>query len=698
MLENEVAIANLNRSSKAPLLTTSIASPASPAPCIGHNVRLIGKMNGLGFQDQQWLIDCDGRLLQVSELLYRVAEQANGTRNLKQIADLVSSCTEWSLDASDVEQLMQAKLIPLGIIGTNARQKEKQSSPLGINVKFRTLRPGFIEPITSVLRFLCNWLIVACVLLASAGAHWWLYRIHGVARGVEDAIYTPGGVLFAIGIVLLAAFFHEFGHASALRHHGGRVGNMGLALYIIYPALYTDVTDNYRLSRWARVSTDLGGIYFHLIFALALFATYFTTHRELYLFSVLLIDLAIIEQFIPVIRLDGYWLLCDITGIPDFFSYMGPFMSRSLPSKAGQILQDVTGTPATKTSGMPELKPWVKVVFLTYILITVPLLLYVFVIMIISLPELLTTAWGGLQAQIAMLKTLNLRHDFLIVMLVLLQIVFLTLPVPATIYFLWITLKPALSRLLDWALRTPRNAFAGATAVLTCCGIAFAFVSAPSLRVFHRQDDPTRIASSLIHATQKTTSQLNSMTADFEGSLGQDTYTGTMMLERPNLARVEINGTAGLGRLLLVSDGTTATTYFRDSNQFVQVAPGSKGDFIQSTVIPQVEQFFRPQSMDNPAGFNYLGHRINDGVEYDVVEAKAASSSDADVYYFVSRADTLIQRVVETAKPGTSPTTWIRLKNVRKNAPIDRALFRWRLPSTAKQVQMPVGVQLPVKP
>jgi outer membrane lipoprotein-sorting protein len=347
---------------------------------------------------------------------------------------------------------------------------------------------------------------------------------------------------------------------------------------------------------------------------------------------------------------------------------------------------------------MPELKPWVKAVFITYILITVPLLLYVFVIMIISLPELLTTAWGGVQAQIAILKALNLRHDFLTAMLVLLQIVFLTLPVPATIYFLWITLKPALSRLLDWSLRTPRNAFAGATAVLTCCGVAFAFVSAPSLRVFHRHADPTRIASSLIHETQKTTSQLNSITADFEGSLGQDTYTGTMMLQRPNLARVEINGTAGLGKMLLVSDGTTATTYFRDSNQFVQVAPGPKGEFIQSTVIQQVEQFFRPESMDSPAGFNYLGHRNNDGVEYDVVEPKGPSSNDAEVYYFISRPDRLIQRVVETAKPGTPPTTWIHLKNVRKNASINRALFSWTLPTTATQVQMPAGIRLPVKP
>jgi putative peptide zinc metalloprotease protein len=45
---------------------------------------------------------------------------------------------------------------------------------------------------------------------------------------------------------------------------------MGVGLYLFYPVFYSDVTDSYRLGRSARVRTDLGGVYFHLIFALGL--------------------------------------------------------------------------------------------------------------------------------------------------------------------------------------------------------------------------------------------------------------------------------------------------------------------------------------------------------------------------------------------------------------------------------------------
>jgi outer membrane lipoprotein-sorting protein len=102
--------------------------------------------------------------------------------------------------------------------------------------------------------------------------------------------------------------------------------------------------------------------------------------------------------------------------------------------------------------------------------------------------------------------------------------------------------------------------------------------------------------------------------------------------------------------------------------------------------------------MESPAGFNYMGHRSGDGTEYDVVEPKSRAANDADVYYFISRTDNLIRRTVENANPGTQPTTWTLLKNVRKNVPIDRAKFRWTLPTSATQVQMPAGVQLPVHP
>src|SRR5439155_2446448 len=102
------------------------------------------------------------------------------------------------------------------------------------------------------------------------------------------------------------------------------------------------------------------------IFALSLIALSVLSGREILLFAVLLINCEIILQFLPLVRLDGYWLLADLTGIPDFFSQMGPFLRSALP------------VPGFKGDQLPDLKPWVKAVFAAYTLTVVPLLAYLF--------------------------------------------------------------------------------------------------------------------------------------------------------------------------------------------------------------------------------------------------------------------------------------------------------------------------------
>jgi putative peptide zinc metalloprotease protein len=667
----------------------------SEKPALGSAVRLAGKISGLGFRESQWLLDNGGKFVQVTELLYRIAEHANGEHTLQEIAAKVTDATEWSLEAADVEYLIQGKLAPLGLMENgSAAVDSPNASPLAINLKVKTLGPGRIEPITSVLHWLCNGFVVALTVGAAAAAHWWLYLHHGLSSSIQDVIYTPGGLLFALAILLLAAAFHEFGHASALRHHGGRVGNMGAAFYLIYPVLYTDVSDNYRLSRWARVSTDLGGVYFHILFSLALFGAYFASHRELLLFPVLLIDLAIIEQFIPFARLDGYWLLCDLTGIPDFFSQMLPFLRTLLPQKFAMRLDAVSGDG--RHDKLPDMKTWVKAAFATYILVTVPLLVYLFVRMIISLPRLVSEMLTGLHLQIQLLHAVEIRHDPLTAALIILQIVLLTLPVPATVYFLWITMKPPLDRFLDWSSRSPRQAFTRTAATLACCGMVGAFIMVPSLRPFHRVATGPRHVQQLLQAARQATANLNSLTADLEGGMGEDHYTGKLMLRRPNFVRMEINGTEGLGNSLLISDGSTATTYFPETNEFAQSEPGKRGQFIQSTVVNEVEQFFNPDSLGRGTQLDYIGHRISDGTEYDVVRSHVPGSEE-EVTYFIGLSDRLIHRAVAQKPLSDQPGAWVLLRNVKTNVDLDASAFAWSLPQTAKQVQLPAGFRLPSK-
>lgn len=251
----------------------------------------------------------------------------------------------------------------------------------------KLLGPGVIEPITKVLQVLFTPFILAPVLLVVAFAHAWLYVVHGLGDATRDVLYAPGLTLVVLAILFVSGVFHELGHAAALKYGGGRVRGMGAGFYLVYPALYTDTTDAYRLGRWGRVRTDLGGFYFHLIFALGLMSLYLSTGWEFLLLAVLLINLDIIYQCMPFVRFDGYWALADLSGIPDFFSQMGAFVRSTLPSRL------------RKGAGLPDLKPWVRVVFALYILVTVPILALLLFFLVTRLPGIVAVASDSLLIQ-----------------------------------------------------------------------------------------------------------------------------------------------------------------------------------------------------------------------------------------------------------------------------------------------------------
>ena len=443
-------------------------------PTLAPNVQPVGEIPGTGFTNQQWLILRNGQFLQVSELLYRVAEQLDGERTLSEIAERLTDATEWAVTEDNVRQIIASKLIPLALVatgdeivsadgGTSSTTSPAQGtpSPLGVNMRMKVIGPQFLNPVTRVLKDLFAPVRLAAVMFVVLLAHWWLYFQHGVTAGVVDVLYHPWLFLPILALLLVAAVFHEFGHASALRYGGGQVRGMGVGFYLIYPAFYTDVTDSYRLGKAARVRTDLGGVYFHLIFTVVVVGLYFLTGWEFLLLMVVLIDMEIARQFIPFVRLDGYWLLADLTGIPDFFSQITPFLASIIP------------IPGYKGSKLPNLKPWVRVVFVTFVLLTIPALLILVFLMFVGVPDLIVTTWDSLLAQMSDFSKAQNSGDLPAMALSIVEAMLLALPIVGTVYILFVIILMPMKALWDWSKPSLfRRAVAAITTAALVVGIA----------------------------------------------------------------------------------------------------------------------------------------------------------------------------------------------------------------------------------
>src|ERR1043166_7503060 len=82
-------------------------------PSVFTDVEFVGQTQNAGFSSSQWLVRRNGCYIQMSELLYRVAQQSNGKQTLDEIAHAVTQATDWIVEADDVAQLIQANLAPL---------------------------------------------------------------------------------------------------------------------------------------------------------------------------------------------------------------------------------------------------------------------------------------------------------------------------------------------------------------------------------------------------------------------------------------------------------------------------------------------------------------------------------------------------------------------------------------------------------
>jgi putative peptide zinc metalloprotease protein len=293
-------------------------------------------------------------------------------------------------------------------------------------------RPLFFRPV---------WVGLVAAFLA---VDIWIVGHDVLARfvaGVQQITLQPVLVLAVLGITIVAGAFHECGHASACRYGGARPGNLGVGLYIIWPAFYSTVTDSYRLNRVGRLRTDLGGIYFNTVFLLGLGLLYIATDNPWLLIALAGLHLQTAWQFLPNLRLDGYYILADLVGVPDLFGFVKP-----------ALLSLVPGRPMH--AGVRQLKPWARRWIQLWVLLVVPSLIAWLVVFVLAAPHVVPAAWRGTQEYVERLDVAARSGDVVTTTIGALQLLFLALPWIGLALIFW-PLSRMLGRRLARLLRLP---------------------------------------------------------------------------------------------------------------------------------------------------------------------------------------------------------------------------------------------------
>lgn len=204
-------------------------------------------------------------------------------------------------------------------------------------VKIPLIDPsGWLGSLSHSIRFVwTKWFVGAAVLLYVWTAGLLLVNADQFLVHRIDFFSASNLILLWFTIIVIKTL-HEFGHATTCRHFGGEVHEMGVCLLCFTPCGYVDASDAWMMRHQRhKLYTTIAGVFTELI--LACIAAHFWLvlpdglARNLAFNAMLVASInTLVFNINPLMRFDGYYVLCDLLEIPNLRSKAISFCSYHL--------------------------------------------------------------------------------------------------------------------------------------------------------------------------------------------------------------------------------------------------------------------------------------------------------------------------------------------------------------------------------
>lgn len=291
---------------------------------------------------QLWYVlhnEASGRFHRVNERAYEVVGRLDGELTVDGLwRELIKQQGDDAPSQDDVlrvlGQLAEADLLQAEHMPDLRRQVERSQAreqaqargrvhPLSFRVKLFDPSP-WLPRLGGLSRLVFNrvslWLWLA---LIATGA--WVAAQQGpeLMAHARSSLSQPRVLLMMWLIYPLLKALHEFGHALALRRWGCATHEVGLTFLLLMPLPHVDATSSLRLpDRWARATIAAAGIMVELGAAAVAVLVWSAVQPGLLRDAALVVlTLGGVSTLVfngnPLMRYDGYHVLCDALGLPN---------------------------------------------------------------------------------------------------------------------------------------------------------------------------------------------------------------------------------------------------------------------------------------------------------------------------------------------------------------------------------------------
>jgi putative peptide zinc metalloprotease protein len=348
-------------------------------------------------QEQRFRVELpDGRHFQINERLYQLLDLLRSPATLSELAARFHERTAAQIEPAQLAtlctQLLSQGLVSVVGVVQPVMTPVTPKAYLGMHFRRTILSTARLAPLARLFQGFFRWPLAAPVVTILVIAHVLAYRALSMQPDLKLELFT--GPLLTI-CLLFSIVLHELGHVAACHRWNCPHGPLGFGLYFSMPVFYVDVTQAWRLTRRQRAAVDIGGVYIQMLCVPLALLLYYWTGNATFLMVIVAIDMLVLYNFEPFMKLDGYWLLSDLTGVPNLHTRTQEAARQSLQRLWQRLARRPRTTVAAPFAQWPR---WVRTIIWVYLaLSTIVWPLF----MIFWLP----TLWQALLAYPALVQT-----------------------------------------------------------------------------------------------------------------------------------------------------------------------------------------------------------------------------------------------------------------------------------------------------
>lgn len=321
-----------------PLVSTSWHRVAPLKPSLVADLKIIRHR----VRDQLWHVLVEpgaGRQLRLNPAAYAFAGRCDGLATVEELWQLLLASEGDDAPTQDDILRLLAQLFRVGMLHFDAapslsllfarraeegtRKRRAFVNPLALRMKlFDPTR--LLDRLAPLATLLFRWSVFALwlagVALAGLVA---AVNFHPLKADAMRLLATPSSYAIAWICYPIAKFLHEIGHGLAVRRYGGAVHDMGLSLLFLTPAPYVDASAaNGFASARQRAVVSAAGIMVELALAAVAAGAWMVLTpglaRDTALVLLMICSVStVLFNANPLVRLDGYHLLCDALQLPN---------------------------------------------------------------------------------------------------------------------------------------------------------------------------------------------------------------------------------------------------------------------------------------------------------------------------------------------------------------------------------------------